>query len=127
MSKVLDNLKYTKEHEWIKFDSENEITVGITDYAQEALGDVVFVELPQSGHEAETGSSVATIESVKAVSDIYSPLDGVITDTNNTIKSDPAVVNREPYGNGWLFKMKLSGKSDGLLSAAEYQQILNSL
>lgn len=129
MSKIPQDLMYTEEHEWIRFDSDNEVTVGITDYAQDSLGDVVFVEMPEVGAEVEKGASISTIESVKAVSDIYAPLSGSISAINDEISSEPALVNSDPYGKGWLFKMTLSNpaEKEALSDAASYEKFLSSL
>lgn len=117
-------LKYTKEHEWIKL--ENDIaTIGITDFAQEALTDIVFVELPETGKKVEQSKTAATVESVKSVSDIYSPVSGEVVEINEQLKDHPGIINTEPYGNGWLFKVKITDKSevDKLMSSEEYTKI----
>lgn len=119
-----EGLLYSKEHEWVKIDGEN-ATVGITDYAQDSLGDIVYVELPKVGKEVAQFASVGVVESVKAVSDLFTPVGGEITEVNSGLESDPALVNREPFEGGWLFKLKLSGDSQtaGLLSAADYEKL----
>lgn len=119
-----EGLLYSKEHEWVKIDGEN-ATVGITDYAQDSLGDIVYVELPKVGKEVAQFASVGVVESVKAVSDLFTPVGGEITEVNSGLESDPALVNREPFEGGWLFKLKLSGDSQtaGLLSAAAYEKL----
>jgi glycine cleavage system H protein len=119
-----DDLLYSKEHEWVKLDGEN-ATIGITDYAQESLGDIVYVELPKVGTEIEQFGNVGVIESVKAVSDLFTPMSGKVVEINTTLDGDPAAVNREPYGAGWLFKLKLSDQDEAksLLSAADYEKI----
>ncbi len=117
-------LKYTKEHEWIKL--ENDIaTVGITDFAQEALTDIVFIELPEIGKKVEQLKTVATVESVKSVSDIYSPVSGEVVEINEQLKEHPEIINTEPYGKGWLFKIKIADKKElnSLMSAEEYKKI----
>lgn len=100
----MSKTRYTKDHEWIRMEDGVAI-VGITDHAQEALGDVVFVELPEPGREVEEGESIAVVESVKAASDVYAPLTGRITESNAAIAEEPGLVNREPDGEGWFFKM----------------------
>ena len=118
------DLKYTKEHEWIKV--ENDIgTVGITDFAQDALTDVVFVELPKIGKKVEKFKTAATIESVKSVSDIFAPVSGEIAEVNQQLVEHPEFVNKEPYGNGWIFKIKITDKNelDNLMSSEEYEKI----
>ncbi len=117
------DLLYSKEHEWAKLDGET-ATIGITDYAQESLGDIVYVELPKVGREIEQFFNVGVIESVKAVSDLFTPLSGKVVEINETLDGDPAAVNREPYGAGWLFKLKLSDleEAKSLLNAADYEK-----
>ena len=117
------DLLYSKEHEWAKLDGET-ATIGITDYAQESLGDIVYVELPKVGREIEQFFNVGVIESVKAVSDLFTPLSGKVVEINEALDSDPAAVNREPYGAGWLFKLKLSDleEAKSLLNAADYEK-----
>jgi glycine cleavage system H protein len=119
-----DDLLYSKEHEWVRLDGEN-ATIGITDYAQESLGDIVYVELPKVGTEIEQFGNVGVIESVKAVSDLFTPMSGKVAEINTTLDGDPAAVNREPYGAGWLFKLKLSDQDEAksLLNAADYEKI----
>ena len=128
MSKIKANLKYTKEHEWLKIEGEV-ATVGITDYAQEQLGDVVFIEMPDEDSEVEAESTISTIESVKAVSDIYAPITGTISVVNDSLKDEPAKVNSDPYGEGWLFKIKISDANqvDSLMSDSEYEEFLKTL
>jgi glycine cleavage system H protein len=120
-----ESLKYTKDHEWIQIDGDTGI-VGITDYAQGELGDVVFVELPPVGKVVKAHDSFGTIEAVKAVSDIYAPASGSIVAVNPELEKTPEVVNKDPYGKGWMVKIKLSNASEvsGLLSAAAYKQLV---
>ncbi len=117
------DLLYSKEHEWAKLDGEN-ATVGITDYAQESLGDIVYVELPKVGTQIAQFFNVGVIESVKAVSDLFTPLSGKVVEINEALDGDPAAVNREPYGAGWLFKLKLSDleEAKALLNEADYEK-----
>lgn len=114
-------LKFTDEHEWLKLDGDV-ATVGITAHAAEQLGDLVFVGLPEVGSAVTKGASAATVESVKAASDIYAPLDGEVVEVNDAISSDPSLVNSDPLGGGWFFKLKLKDKSamDGLMDEAAY-------
>lgn len=120
---IPQELKYTKEHEWVKIDGDK-VTVGITDHAQHQLGDIVFVELPGVGDEFGEGDSFAVLESVKAAADVYSPLTGKVAEVNEGLEDDPALVNSDPYGDGWLVTFELDGEVAGLMSAEEYQQFL---
>jgi glycine cleavage system H protein len=126
MANVPAGLLYSKEHEWVKLDGEV-ATVGITDYAQSSLGDIVYVELPRIGATLGQATSIGVVESVKAVSDIYTPVGGDVTETNAAIDADPAAVNRDPYGDGWLFKVKLDdvGQAKELLSPEQYAQLIS--
>ena len=119
------NLKYTKEHEWIKVENDT-ATVGITDFAQEALTDIVFVELPEIGKKVTQSKTSATIESVKSVSDIYTPASGEIVEINEHLKEHPEIINNDPYGKGWLFKIRLADKNElnNLMSAEEYKKMV---
>jgi glycine cleavage system H protein len=119
---IPDDLKYSKEHEWVKVDGDI-ATVGITDYAQGELGDIVFVELPAVGTKVEYMKPFGTIEAVKAISDLFSPLTGEVTEANNQLESDASIINSDPYGEGWIIKIKMSdsGELDNLLSAAQYE------
>ncbi len=125
---VREGLYYSKEHEWVKVEGDV-ATVGITDYAQDSLGDVVFVELPEVGRKVSAGESVAVVESVKAASDVYTPVSGEIVEVNTELSSSPELVNQSPYDQGWFFKLKLSNPSelDSLMGAKEYQDYVNSL
>ena len=120
------DLLYSKEHEWLRLDGQV-ATVGITDYAQEALGDIVYVELPKAGTKVDQFGEAGVVESVKAVSEIYSPIGGEITELNEAINDDPALVNRDPFGGGWLFKIKVAddAQKDGLLSADAYNKFVS--
>ena len=124
----MTTVRYTKEHEWVRMEGDI-ATVGITDHAQEALGDVVFVELPEAGREVEEGEACAVVESVKAASDVYSPLAGTIVEPNQAIVDDPAMVNREATSGAWFFKLKLANVSDfdGLMDEAGYKAFVESL
>ena len=119
---VPEELSYTKTHEWVK--REGEIaTVGITDHAQDELGDVVFIELPEEGASFGAGDSFGTIESVKAVSDLYTPVSGEVVGVNETLNDSPERVNEDPYGGGWIIRLRVSGEGE-LLSADEYEKLL---
>jgi glycine cleavage system H protein len=124
--KIPDDLLYTEEHEWVKKVSDDEITVGITDYAQGELSDVVFVELPEVGSSFAKMEPFGTIEAVKAVSELYTPVSGEITAVNDDLADDPAVVNRDPYGDGWMVRIRLNDTSelDDLLSSQKYRALI---
>ncbi len=119
---VPQDLQYTKTHEWVRIE-ESVATIGITDHAQEELGDVVFVELPESGATFEAGDSFGAVESVKAVSDLYAPVGGEVVEVNSTLEDAPEKINEDPYGDGWIFKLRVSDEGD-LLSAADYERLL---
>lgn len=123
MSNVPDNLRYRDSHEWID-PQQAPAPVGITDHAQAELTDVVFVDLPKVGAQVSAGQQVCVIESVKAASDIYAPVSGEIVEANEALNSDPGLINREPFGAGWIFKIKPSnaGEADALLDAAAYRK-----
>ncbi|NLO82116.1 MAG: glycine cleavage system protein GcvH [Clostridiales bacterium] len=120
--KVVEGLKYTKDHEWVKVDGSKAI-IGITDYAQDALGDIVFVDLPQPGSVVNAGDAPAVVESVKAASDIYSPVSGTIIEVNTELENSPELINEDPYQN-WIMivEMKDPGELDALMDAAEYEE-----
>jgi len=124
----MSDIRYTDQHEWIRLEGD-EAVVGITKYAAEALGDVVFVELPASGKAVNAGGEAAVVESVKAASDIYAPVGGTVTGSNAVLEKEPSKVNEDPEGAGWFFKMKLSDKSDlaKLMDAAAYAKYLETL
>jgi len=118
-----DNIKYTKEHEWI-LEKEGSGTVGITDYAQHSLGDIVFVELPEVGQKVKVGDSLGVVESVKAVSDIYAPCSGTVRMVNENLLADPGLLNDNPYTAGWLVEIEVEELADKLLSAKEYRFLI---
>ncbi|NBE92471.1 glycine cleavage system protein GcvH [Nonomuraea sp. KC401] len=121
MSNIPDDLSYTKEHEWVSGVEDGlTVTVGITAYAADALGDVVFVQLPEVGSIAEPGDSVGEVESTKSVSEIYTPVGGEIVEVNQAIVDDPSLANSDPYGEGWMFRVRMEGDPEDLLSAEEY-------
>lgn len=113
-------LRYSKEHEWLSAAEEGVSTIGITEHAANALGDVVFVQLPAVGDTVTAGETCGELESTKSVSDLYSPVDGEVTEINEDVVSDPSLVNTAPFEGGWLFKVKVSGEPDDLLTADEY-------
>jgi glycine cleavage system H protein len=119
------NLLYTKEHEWLRIEGDI-ATIGITDYAQGELGDVVFVELPEVGRAVKQMAPFGTIEAVKAVSELFSPIAGAVTAINDEIERDAGIINRDPYGEGWMIKVKMADPSEtaGLLNAAQYAELL---
>ena len=124
----MSETRYTDQHEWIRLDGE-EATIGITKYAAESLGDVVFVELPANGKTVKAGGEAAVVESVKAASDIYAPVGGTVTGSNAVLEKEPSKVNEDPEGAGWFFKMKLSDKGEltKLMDAAAYAKYLETL
>jgi len=123
--KTPDDLRYTREHEWIRIEGDI-ATVGITDYAQEQLGDIVLVDLPKVGRDLDAHTTFGTVESVKSVSDVFAPVAGTVTAVNEALASAPETVNADPYGAGWMIKVKLAdpAAAQGLLSAADYQKFV---
>jgi len=117
------DLKYTKEHEWVRIDGDT-ATLGISDHAQEALGDIVFVELPEIGRELTPGDAFAVVESVKAVSDVYAPVGGEVIAVNDMLEGEPEKINTDPYGSGWIVQVKMSGDTAELLDEAAYTTFL---
>ncbi|GGP88909.1 glycine cleavage system protein GcvH [Streptosporangium pseudovulgare] len=121
MSSIPGDLQYTKEHEWVAgIDDGLTLTVGVTAYAAEALGDVVYVQVPEVGSTVAAGDAVGEVESTKSVSDIFAPVGGEITEVNESVVDDPSLVNSDPYGEGWLFRIRMEGEPEDLLSAEEY-------
>ena len=127
MANIPENLRYSKDHEWVSVDGDA-ATIGITDYAQQQLGDVVYVELPKTGEEFGAHEAFGSVESVKAVSEIFTPIGGEVTEVNDGLNDTPEVVNTDAYGEGWMVKLKMSNplEADALLSAAEYEEFLNA-
>ncbi|MEO1842805.1 MAG: glycine cleavage system protein GcvH [Roseibacillus sp.] len=123
---VPKNLRYTSDHEWVKIEGTI-ATVGITDHAQEELSDVVFVELPSVGLAVGLGDSIAVVESVKAASDIYAPINGEVVEINTEVEGDPSIINSSPYEDGWIFKVRFEEKSDleDLLDAGGYEDLIH--
>jgi glycine cleavage system H protein len=122
------SLYFTREHEWVRLDGDT-ATVGITDHAQEALGDIVFTEVPAVGKQLSKGQEAAVVESVKAASDVYSPVSGEVVEGNQAVVDDPALVNSDPEGDGWFFKVKLSDSAelDGLMDEGSYREWVKTL
>jgi glycine cleavage system H protein len=124
---IRDDLKYTKEHEWVKVEGQT-ATVGVSDYAQRQLGDVVFIELPQVGTQLEQMKSFGVIEAVKAVSDLFSPVSGEVAEVNSKLESQSNLINSDPYGDGWIIKVKIKNPAelDTLLTPADYKKLVGS-
>ena len=128
MSENPEELKYVETHEWVREDGGETVIVGITDYAQGALGDVVYVELPEVDSEVEMGDEVAVVESVKAASDIYAPLSGTITEVNESLEGNPELVNTDPYRDGWFFRLKLRDVEElsSLMDSESYSELCDN-
>ena len=122
-----DDLRYTSKHEWVRQGAGSTVRVGITDYATEALGDVVYVSLPQIGEEVAVDDACAEVESTKSVSDVYSPATGVVTAVNELLNSSPETINSDPYGDGWIFELELSeaGEVEDLLDSDAYEELVS--
>ena len=127
MSELPGDLRYTSEHEWLRQEEDGTVTVGITDHAQGALGDLVYVELPEVGQEVESGGEMAVVESVKAASDVYAPISGEVVAINEDLSDDPEKINADPYGDGWIVRLQPSGDDDETMSPDEYQSFLDEL
>ena len=127
MSNIPAELRYTKSHEWIRKEDDGTVTIGISDHAQEALGDLVFVEAPEAGRSVEAGEAIAVVESVKAASDVYAPISGEVVAGNDGLADAPEAVNSDPYGEGWIMKIRPSNPADvdALLDADAYQKVLD--
>lgn len=127
MSELPGDLLYTNEHEWLRREDDGNVTIGVTDHAQAALGDLVYVELPEVGQDVESGGDMAVVESVKAASDVYAPIDGSVTAVNEELADDPEKINADPYGDGWIVKLMPSGDIDegGLMTPDAYQSLLD--
>lgn len=128
MSHIPSELRYTSTHEWVRLEENNEAVVGITYHAQAMLGDMVFVELPELGSALLEGDDVAVAESVKAATDVYTPVSGIVIGINDELEASPEQINQDPYGAGWLFRVKLeeAEELDGLMDAESYQQMLEN-
>ena len=129
MSELPGDLRYTSEHEWLRPEEDGSVTIGITDYAQSALGDLVYVELPEVGQDLENGGEMAVVESVKAASDVYAPLSGSILAINEELADDPEKINADPYGDGWIIRMQPADGSDSgdTMDPDTYQTFLDEL
>jgi glycine cleavage system H protein len=122
---IPEELRYSSDHEWIRLEEGNRARVGITDYAQDALGDIVYVDLPTVGAAVSVGESISEVESTKSVSDIYAPLDGTVVEVNEDLNDEPERLNNDPYGDGWIFVVEVPDAAavDGLLDAAAYDEL----
>lgn len=127
MSELPGDLRYTSEHEWLRQEEDGSVTVGITDHAQSALGDLVYVELPEVGQELEAGGEMAVVESVKAASDVYAPISGSVLDVNADLADDPEKINADPYGEGWIVRLQPSGDAGETMDPDSYQALLDEL
>ncbi|MFQ5767057.1 MAG: glycine cleavage system protein GcvH [Acidobacteriota bacterium] len=122
---IPEKLRYTREHEWLQME-EDLATIGITHHAQSAMGDLVFVELPAKGDQVEAGQPLGSVESVKSVSEVFSPVKGEVVEVNTLLEEKPELVNEDPYGKGWLIRVALKGTPSGLMTAAEYRAFLEN-
>ncbi len=129
MSELPGDLQYTKEHEWLRREEDGSVTIGITDHAQSALGDLVYVELPEVGQDLDLDGEMAVVESVKAASDVYAPITGSVLAVNDGLADDPERINSDPYGEGWIVRLQPAGELDvsGLMSPDDYQALLDEL
>ncbi len=127
MTELPGELLYTAEHEWLRREDDGSVTIGITDHAQAALGDLVYVELPELGHELDNGGDMAVVESVKAASDVFAPISGIVEAVNEDLADDPEIINGDPYGNGWIVRLRPTDAidEDELLSPNAYQSLLD--
>ncbi|MEX0639014.1 MAG: glycine cleavage system protein GcvH [Balneolaceae bacterium] len=126
MSNLPSNLKYTEEHEWVRDEGDGSVTIGITDFAQSELGDIVFVELEPVGFKVDKNSVFGTVEAVKTVSELFAPLSGEIIELNSELESDPEVVNNDPYGKGWMIRLRISNPDElqDLMTSQEYAEVI---
>lgn len=127
MNELPGDLKYTKEHEWLRQEEDGSVTIGITDHAQGALGDLVYVELPEVGQDVESGGEMAVVESVKAASDVYAPISGEILAVNEALSDDPEKINADPYGDGWIVRLQPADDAGETLNPEAYQAFLDEL
>lgn len=128
MNELPGDLLYTKDHEWLRRESDGSVTIGITEHAANALGDLVYVELPEVGQDVDAGGEMAVVESVKAASDVYAPVSGSVTAVNEDLSDEPEKINADPYGDGWIVRMSAADLDDGdLMSPDDYQQLLDEL
>ena len=126
MSDLPGDLLYTSEHEWLRKEEDGSVTIGITDHAQSALGDLVYVELPEVGQELEAGGEMAVVESVKAASDVYAPVTGSVVEVNGSLADDPEKINADPYGDGWIVRLEATDEGETMTPDA-YQELLDAL
>jgi len=127
MSELPGDLQYTSDHEWLRREDDGTVTIGITDHAQAALGDLVYVELPEVHQDVEAGSDMAVVESVKAASDVYAPISGTVVAVNDALSDDPEAINNDPYGEGWIVRLEPSGDEGDLLAPDAYQALLDDI
>lgn len=129
MTELPGDLRYTSEHEWLRQEEDGSVTVGITDHAQAALGDLVYVELPEEGQELDAAGEMAVVESVKAASDVYAPISGTVVEVNGELADDPERINSDPYGDGWIVRIMPADDVDesALMSPEDYQSLLDDL
>lgn len=127
MSELPGDLKYTKEHEWLRQEEDGSVTIGITDHAQSALGDLVYVELPEVGLDVESGGEMAVVESVKAASDVYAPISGAVLAVNEVLSDDPEKINADPYGDGWIVRVQPADDASDTMDPNAYQAFLDDL
>jgi glycine cleavage system H protein len=127
MSELPGDLLYTNDHEWLRREDDGSVTIGVTDHAQAALGDLVYVELPEVGQDVQSGGDMAVVESVKAASDVYAPIDGTVVAVNEELADDPEKINADPYGDGWILKLQPTDAVDesALMSPDDYQALLD--
>ncbi|MDH5649075.1 MAG: glycine cleavage system protein GcvH [Gammaproteobacteria bacterium] len=128
MSEIPHDLKYTKSHEWVRKNSDGSMTIGISAHAQELMGDMVYIELPEAGAELEAGNDCAVVESVKAASDVYAPVSGEVLEVNEALNDNPEIVNKDPYGDGWMFRIQPSEEEqwEELIDADDYEAMIAS-
>lgn len=128
MSELPGDLRYTREHEWLRKEEDGSVTIGITDYAQAALGDLVYVELPETGMEIDNGGEMAVVESVKAASDVYAPVSGTVLEVNSGLIDDPEKINTDPYGEGWMVRLQPSDDEQGdTMDPDAYQEFIDEI
>jgi glycine cleavage system H protein len=127
MSELPGDLRYTSEHEWLRQEEDGSVTIGITDHAQSALGELVYVELPEVGQDLDAGGEMAVVESVKAASDVYAPVAGSVIAVNDELADDPEKINADPYGDGWIVRLQPSGDTDETMDPDAYQAFLDEL
>ena len=127
MSELPGDLQYTSDHEWLRREDDGSVTVGITDHAQQALGDLVYVELPEVDQEVDSGGDMAVVESVKAASDVYAPIAETVVAVNEALSDDPEIINSDPYGEGWIVRLQPGGDEGDLLTPDAYQALLDEL